>query len=387
MLENNSTPSGGGGKNWSAYNAAQVNEKTMFLRILFELSKDVEEPEHPIGRKPMQLKDVVFCLIYSIYTLLSTRRSQHDLREAQAKGLVSTVPSPTSLASFMRTESLTPVLQQLVTKSCLPLAGEETVFAADSTGLSLPGRRVWFNPHTKRRERRRDHVKLHVICGVKTNIITSAEVSEGTASDHSYFKRLLEGTARYFNVTEVSADAAYLSGENMLAALTIGAIPYIGFRRDCALDANYKSTFWRDMLYLFKTRHPLFTEHYFQRNNVEATFHSLKAKFGGRLRSKSPRGQINEALCKAVGHNLCTLIQAMYFLGIDPTAWVGISAKPKAQPKSIVEALAPRAEELRKIRDAAGDRELPPGQELSSRFHKPRRRMGIQQDSRQASLF
>jgi hypothetical protein len=160
MSGNNRTPSGGGEQNWSAYNAAQVNEKPQFLRILHALSKEVEEPIRTGGRKPFQLKDVVFCLVYSIYTLLSTRRSHYDLVEAQAKGLIAAVPSPSTLAGFMRMESLTAVLKNLITKCCLPLAGVEKIFAADSTGLSRPGRRIWFNPHTKRRQKRRDYIKL-----------------------------------------------------------------------------------------------------------------------------------------------------------------------------------------------------------------------------------
>lgn len=386
MSGNNRTPSSGGGQNWPAYNAAQINEKTQGLRILHELCKEVEEPIHTLGRKPFQLKDVIFCLVYSVYTLLSTRRCHHDLVEAQSKGLITAVPSPSALAGFMRLESLTAVLKNLITKSCLPLAGVEKTFAADSTGLSLSRRRVWFNPHTKRRQRRRDYIKLHILCGTRTNIITSAEVSEGKDHDGPFFRRLLEGTARYFEISEVSADGGYLSADNMNAALLIGAIPYIAFRKDCALDADYKSTIWKDLLYLFKTRDPLFTEHYFLRNNVEATFHALKSKFGGQVRSKSPHGQVNEALCKVLCHNICTLVHSIYDLGIDPTSWSADKHAPRVKPNSIVEAMAPKAEELKKIRNAAGNRELPPEEKLSKRYHKPRKRMGVE-SSGQPPLF
>lgn len=386
MANNNHSPSGEGGQNWSAYHKAQVNEKTQFLRILYELCKEVEEPIHTTGRKPFQLKDVVFCLVYSTYTLFSFRRSQSDLGEARAKGLIAAVPSPSALAGFMRLESLTAVLKNLITKSCLPLARVEKTFAADSTGLSLSRLRIWFNPHTKRRQRRRDYIKLHILCGTRTNIITSAEVSEGKEHDASFFKRLLEGTARYFEIAEVSADGGYLSGENMNAALLIGAMPYIAFRKDCVLDSDYKSTIWKDMLYLFKTRDPLFTDHYFLRNNVEATFHSLKTKFGGQVRSKSPHGQVNEALCKVLCHNICTLVHSIYELGIDPMSWSEDKITLRAKPSSIVEAMRPRVEELQKIRTAAGDRELPPEEELSKRFHKPRKRLGVAPPG-QASLF
>jgi hypothetical protein len=44
----------------------------------------------------------------------------------------------------------------------------------------------------------------------------------------------------------------------------------------------------------------------------------IKGKFGSALRSKCDTGQINEALCKVLAHNICVLIQAMHALNIHP---------------------------------------------------------------------
>jgi hypothetical protein len=44
----------------------------------------------------------------------------------------------------------------------------------------------------------------------------------------------------------------------------------------------------------------------------------VKGKFGSALRSKSDTGQINEALCKVLAHNICVLIQAMHTFNIEP---------------------------------------------------------------------
>ena len=44
----------------------------------------------------------------------------------------------------------------------------------------------------------------------------------------------------------------------------------------------------------------------------------IKAKFGDRIRAKTPTAQINEALMKVLCHNICVLIRAMYALGITP---------------------------------------------------------------------
>lgn len=364
------TPSGGYGQDWPAYHSAQVNEKELFHLILHEICKEVEEPQHVTGRIPHSMQDMVFCIVDKVYSTRSSRRFISELKQVKAEGLIETVPGSNSLSEYLRKESLTDILKLLITKSSLPVAGREHVFAADSTGLSLPHRRIFFNRHTGRREMRRDYLKLHVMIGTGTNIITCAETSEGAANDRPFLKGLVEGTARYFEISEVSADAGYTSGENYRIVLLAGAIPYIAFSKKCALDADYKSTFWKDMLYLHKTRHPLFTERYFLRNNVEATFSSMKAKFGGRVRSKSQCGQFNEALCKVLCHNICVLIQSMYELGINPTSWTGVKPRPEAEAGLTGEGLKNRQKELENIRIAAAPRQDHIPEEISDTTQK-----------------
>lgn len=358
MSTNYSPPNGGGGgRDWSAYHASQINEKIHFMKILRELCSEVVEPEHTNGWPPFLRADMLFCVVYKVYLNLSSRRFQSALQEAKANGFITAVPSPNCLSEYMRSESARESLQLLLTLSSLPLVEIEKVFAADSTGFGIPGFHIWFNKHKKRRERRRAYMKLHVMIGVLTNVITHAEPSDWKASDSALLKLLVEGTARYFEISEVSADAGYLSAENFRTVLLAGGIPYIAFYKNCALDAHYKSTFWKDLLYLSKTRHPRYTEHYYLRNNVESTFSSIKTKFGGRLRSKSESGQYNEALCKALCHNICVLVQSMYQLGIEPTSWSGIKPRPEAEAALTGSRLVLRQKGFEEIRDAAAGRE------------------------------
>jgi hypothetical protein len=51
---------------------------------------------------------------------------------------------------------------------------------------------------------------------------------------------------------------------------------------------------------------------------VETAFSQIKGEFGDSVRSKSDTGQINEALCKVLCHNLCVLCHSMHELGIEP---------------------------------------------------------------------
>ena len=72
------------------------------------------------------------------------------------------------------------------------------------------------------------------------------------------------------------------------------------------------------MYHYFMGNREKFLEYYHQRSNVETAYSMMKAKFGDSVRSKSDVGQINEALCKVLCHNLCVLVQAIHELRIEP---------------------------------------------------------------------
>ena len=151
--------------------------------------------------------------------------------------------------------------------------------------------------------------------GVKTNIVTSVEVSRRYAHDSPYFKPLIERTAQNFQMREVSADKGYISASNIKLTLMKGAQPYIPFKS--YNTKNRESTAWNRMLHFYRYHQEEFNKHYHKRSNVESTFSMIKARFGERLRSKTGRAQINEALCKVLCHNICVVIQSIYELGLE----------------------------------------------------------------------
>jgi transposase len=180
----------------------------------------------------------------------------------------------------------------------------------------------WLDVKYGKEEDRRMWLKVHLICGVKTNIVTAVQVSDGYAHDYPFFKGLVDSTANAgFKMKEVSADKGYLGASNMLATLQRGAIPYIPFKSNSVAhsEGSYgpKSELWTRMYDFYNQHREEFLTHYHKRSNVETTFHMIKAKFGQRLRSKTLTAQVNEALCKVLCHNLCVVIQSVHELGIE----------------------------------------------------------------------
>jgi transposase len=311
-------------QNWKAYNAAQTHEKSELQALLYELCKNLPEPEprKGRGRRPLSLSDIIFSSIFKVYSTVSGRRFSTDLREAKQRGYLSRLPHYNSVFRYLESEALTPYLYELITLSAAPLKSVETDFAVDSSGFSTGQFMRWFDVKYGEKEDRRMWLKLHLMCGVKTNIVTSVEVSDGYAHDYHYFKGLVNRTAETgFKMKEVSADKAYLGAENLLATLRHGAIPYIPFKSNSVphSSGSYgpKSQLWTRMYHFYSLNRAEFLQHYHKRSNVETTFHMIKSKFGQRLRSKSLTAQVNEALCKVLCHNLCVVIQSVHELGIE----------------------------------------------------------------------
>src|SRR5215207_2661395 len=188
---------------WPAYNMAQTKEKGIFLYLLHQLSQGVGSPaQYGPGQRCLPLEDVIFAMAFKVYSTLSTRRFMTDLKDAQAKGYVEQLPSYNSIIRYFESEMLTPYLQMLIEESALPLAAIEQDFAADSSGLSTGVFKRWseakwgkarteFGDKVPNQVNRRDWLKIHIMCGVTTNVVTAVEVTDAHAGDSPKFKPLV----------------------------------------------------------------------------------------------------------------------------------------------------------------------------------------------------
>jgi hypothetical protein len=92
------------------------------------------------------------------------------------------MPSYNSVFRYLEAEALTPYLYELIAASALPLKSVEEDFAIDSSGFSTGQFMRWFDVKYGKEEDRRMWLKVHLMCGVKTNIVTSVEISDGYAN-------------------------------------------------------------------------------------------------------------------------------------------------------------------------------------------------------------
>lgn len=302
-------------QNWPAYDQAQSREKTLFLPLLAELCKGSQLEVYKFGRPSLAYQDMLFCAILKVYATRSLRRFMAELRIAREKGYIEKIPCFASIGHFTQRNDITQPLLKLIEKSSFPLRLVETDFAIDSSGFSTSRFGRWYDFRHGKQSKYRMWLKAHIMCGVKTNIVTSAIVTDGDAGDSPLLKYLVKDTGRNFHIKEVSADKAYSSRENVEAIKKRGGIPYIPFKSNATGRAG-GSAIWKKMYHYFNLHREEFMQHYHKRSNVETTFHMIKSKFGDSVRSRKKHAQVNEILCKILCHNICVVIQEMHELNI-----------------------------------------------------------------------
>ncbi|MGA2333840.1 MAG: transposase [Terriglobales bacterium] len=305
-------------QNWTAYNQAQTGEQDKFLALLADLCSGLPVFPAKNGRPRLPLSDAVFNVTFKVYSTISQRRFMSDLREAHVRGYISKVPHFNSISNYLENPDLTPILRDLIIQSSLPLQSVETDFAADSSGFTTCRFTRWFDVKYGKERVKQDWVKVHLMCGVKTNIVTAVEIEGQHANDSRLLPALVSATAQNFTMNEVSADKGYSSKNNVEIITKFGAVPFISMKET---DKGLGGGAWAQMYHYFNFRKQEFLQHYHKRSNVESTFSMMKRKFGDSLRSKTDTAMVNETLCKILCHNLVVLIHEMCELGIDPVFW------------------------------------------------------------------
>lgn len=287
-------------QNWPKYNAAQRTEKDRFQELLQGLCAGVPARTYKGGRPRFPLPDAIFSATFKVYSTLSSRRFEPDLREAHRRGHISRTPCYNTVTNTLEDDSMTPILRSLVEVSALPLASVEDCFAMDSSGFTTSRYVRWYDAKYGKLVKQHEWVKVHITCGTKTNIVTAVEIGGPNTADTKMLPPMLSTTAKNFNIAEISGDKAYSSKKNLELIGAAGAIPFIAFQESAA---GLGGGMWAKMFAYFQFRREEFLAHYHRRSNVETTFSMVKKKFGGDLRSRTDAAMKNETMCKMLCHN------------------------------------------------------------------------------------
>ena len=307
-------------QDWKAYDLAAEQQKELFQKLLNDLCNTIEEKPYVFGRPKMPMRDMVFSSALKVYSTFSLRRFGTDKKEAQAKGYIVKAPDYSTVAKYMESQEMTPILKEILEISALPLKTiENDSFSIDSSGFSPHKFSRWFDHKwgAKGKEsEKRLFYKAHIIVGNKTHIICGAEVTSQFVADPVMLPQLVQEVNRNFDVNALMGDKAYSSRNNLELLSKLGIMPMIPFRSN-STKKPHGSHIWRDMYNYFAYHREAFLERYHQRSNVETAFFMIKSKFSDYVRSKTDTACINEVYLKLICHNLCCVIQETFELGIQ----------------------------------------------------------------------
>jgi transposase len=305
-------------RNWSLYNLAQTSEKLLFLKMVSDAVDAMQIPYayKGNGRPSLGIDDMIKCCCIKVFNQFSSRRCVPDLLLAKGLGYIHKVPHFNSIQGYMRSKEMVEYIHPLYKMLALPLFEFENNFAVDATGFGT-FRKRWYESRLDLKQKM-DFKKLHVVSGIRTNIITAAEASWGHDNDSPFFENLIKDTSFNFKVKKVYADAAYLSKKNCQLVADMGARPFImpksNTKEVMTLQYKGKISAWREMIALWKSNEELFREYYHKRSNVESTFSMMKRKFLPYIRSKDTQAQFNELIIKCCVHNASVLVNSVFEL-------------------------------------------------------------------------
>ena len=218
------------GQDWTNYNRAQCAEGDLFPTMLRDLCDTVPQPPQTTGRPKMPRSDMIFTAISREYADLSARRYDSKVRAAKAEGMTECDPHFNSVLRHLRDPEWTPILQRLVKISALPLASVETEFAQDTTGFTTCQHERWYDHKWGRERSRNKWVKLHAMTGVRTNIITAVEMTDGHAHDSRFIAPTIAATAGELHDAEDHRRQGVLESRAILSTIEkVGTTPFIPF--------------------------------------------------------------------------------------------------------------------------------------------------------------
>ena len=166
--------------------------------------------------KTKKMRNAITCLlIWHKFPNLSARRAKGFLLFLKKfKVIYANIPCFKTLCNYRAEPLLGNVLDELIEESSKPLAKIEQDFATDSTGIKTKLFSSWYSLRSKKRIKKRDHLTVHVSCGVKSNIATSINIETKQGKDNVIFREHVDKTSKNFQVNEWSGDGMYWSKEN-----------------------------------------------------------------------------------------------------------------------------------------------------------------------------
>lgn len=305
-------------RDWSAYNASQVEELNVVVSLIRSLvdQLDIQEFAGRVGRPSAETRDIIKCCLLQQYMGLSDRRLEAWLWLLKLPLGLENVPSFSTVCKHANDSELKDYYEQLLEKTNEPVAGAEHHFSTDASGFGTKNTIPWVSVRTSKGTRK-DYVKGHFTIGRTFKLISAVTVTAGRAGDSPQLPAHVEKTTSIFSqIYTWSLDSAYLARKNCSLLWNNGILPFIKPKSNSTIKKK-GAIAWRWMMELFRKLREVFDTFYHGRSISETGNSTMKRLMNPVLRKKNFIGQVNEVLAKTVTYNLICLTRALFTAKIE----------------------------------------------------------------------
>ena len=180
--------------------------------------------------------------------------------------------------------------------------------AVDSTGFRTGNSSIWYDIRIKRKNKRKDCIKLHISIDVDTGVIHGFIMTSSRRHDSPEFKNLIKHLPELGNVL---GDKGYSSRKNCQIVADKDGKPYLHFKDNATNKAKGKSA-WIISIREYKNNTEEWLSTYHLRSIVESVFSSIKKRWGSFLRSLKKWMQKKELSLKVLSYNVKQVLMVQY---------------------------------------------------------------------------
>ena len=180
--------------------------------------------------------------------------------------------------------------------------------AVDSTGFRTGNSSIWYDIRIRRKNTKRDCIKLHISMDVDTGIIHWFTITSWRRHDSPEFKKLLRHLPK---LGKVLGDKGYSSRKNCQIVADKQGVPYLHFK-DNATDKAKGKPAWLISIRAYKKDAEQWLNIYHARSIVESVFSSIKRRWGSFLQSRQRWMQKKELSLKVLSYNIKQVLLVTY---------------------------------------------------------------------------
>lgn len=285
----------------------QRENKRLKLEVLKRTFKEVSRTppsweEKPVGRKGHDKIVVTTLCCYKEALVLTYEELEDEINgNPRIKEILGVDKLPGSSVAHRGMQKLDQqYIRKINRRMTKKFKDGLVIIIVDASGFRLKTSSTWYDIRIKRKSKRKDHKKLHIVCDYATGVIFDFVLTLGRRHDSPPFKRLLK---TFKEILLAIGDSAYLSRKNCDIVARRKGTPFFRVKKNSTPTAA-RSAAWKKMVNMSRSEKELFNKIYRMRSFVEAIFSSIKRKYGNSLTAIKAKNKNTQLSLKVFAYNV-----------------------------------------------------------------------------------